>query len=179
MARRIERTAFTGGEMPEDLRGTAYLQEVGADTFVISDLPFTPSSVLAHVLRADDVAIAVSGTVSDGAAVVTLVADCYHVAGRLGVAIYITDAQSNSQCVYACVGNVYRTVSDNELDSGTTIPTLAQLEQAYEDCLAAVASVPHAVLYDTQTLTAEQKTQARANIGAAAASVSGTTLTIT
>lgn len=141
MARTFERAAFGPGATPELIRGTAFQEESGADTFVISDLPFAPASsgVLAHVLRADDVAIAIDGTYTDGKVTITLVGDCYHVAGRLSVAIYITDANENSQCVYACVGNVYRTVGETELDSGSEIPSLAQLEAAYAACVEATA----------------------------------------
>ena len=147
MSRIYNRKAFTGGEMPEALKGTAFMEEAGVDTFIISDLPLTPASggVLAHVLRADNVAIAIDGEVNaSGAAVVVLDADCYHVAGRLSVAIYVTDANEQSQCVYACVGNVWRTTSDTELDSGTVIPTLAQLETAYANCVAATGNATSA-----------------------------------
>ena len=167
MARTYEKKAFTPECVPEILKGTAFMEEAGADTFEISDLPFVPSGVLAHVLRSDDVAIAVDGTYTNGKAVVTLDADCYHVAGRLSVAIYITDASMNSQCVYACVGNVYRTVGDTELDSGTEVPTLAQMEAAYQACISATQQATNAVSYVEQTgKTDVQKAQARTNIGA-------------
>ena len=167
MARLYEKHAFLPDCVPEILPGTAFMEEAGADRFEISDLPFVPSGVLAHVLRSDDVAIAVDGTYTNGKAVVTLDADCYHVAGRLSVAIYITDASMNSQCVYACVGNVYRTVGDTELDSGTEVPTLAQLEAAYQACISATQQATNAVSYVEQTgKTDAQKAQARANIGA-------------
>lgn len=172
MARTIERAAFISNPVPELLPGNAFTEEAGADTFVITDLPFTPSSgqggVLAHVLRADDTAIAVDGTSNGTTATVTLDADCYHVAGRLSVAIYITDANEQSQCVYACVGNVWRTKGDTELDSGTEVPTLAQLETAYANCVAATAAAQGCVSYVAQTgKTDAEKLQARTNIGAA------------
>lgn len=161
MSRIIERKACTVGTV-EALPGTAFMEESGADVFVISDLPFEPVSgeggILAHVLRADNVAVAIDGELdSDGNAVITLVSDCYHVAGRLTVAVYITDEDGNSQCVYACVGNVFRTVGDSELDSGAVIPTLAQLEAAYAACVsatqdaAAVAGSGIATVTETKT----------------------------
>lgn len=183
MARTIERSAFGPAPVPELLTGTAFMAEAGADTFVIRDLPFTPAAwededeqehagVLAHVLRADDVAIAVDGSLDEtGAAVVTLPADCYHVPGRLSVAIYISDSAANVACVYACVGNVYRTVGGTELDSGTEVPDLTALQAAYNAAMGAVAEVdealenlPDAVLYEAQTLTDAQQAQARKNI---------------
>ena len=181
----IERTGFSGMTMPEIMTGTAYMEEALAHTYIITPpegVTYT-GQVLAHVLRADDTAIAVNGTIdAQGRAVVTLIADCYHVAGRLQVAIYLTasdDSGVPSECIYACVTAIYRTVGSVELDSGTTIPTLAQLEAAYQDCVRATGNANTAaseaqaasavsVRYDTaQTLDAAQQAQARENIRAA------------
>jgi len=181
----IERTGFSGMTMPEIMTGTAYMEEALAHTYIITPpegVTYT-GQVLAHVLRADDTAIAVDGTIdAQGRAVVTLIADCYHVAGRLQVAIYLTasdDSGVPSECIYACVTAIYRTVGSVELDSGTTIPTLAQLEAAYQDCVRATGNANTAaseaqaasavsVRYDTaQTLDAAQQAQARENIRAA------------
>jgi hypothetical protein len=180
----IERTGFNGMTMPEIMTGTAYMEEALAHTYIITPpegVTYT-GKVLAHVLRADDTAIAVDGTIdAQGRAVVTLIADCYHVAGRLQVAIYLTasdDSGVPSECIYACVTAIYRTIGSVELDSGTTIPTLAQMEAAYQDCVRATGNANTAasearaasavsVRYDTaQTLSATQQAQARENIGA-------------
>lgn len=130
-----------------NLTGTAFMEEAGAHTFHVSgvddtgaELAFT-GSVSALFLRADDTYIAIDGTLNNGAAEVTLVSDCYHVPGRFSVAIYVSDG-TVSTCVYAAVGNVYRTSSDVGLDSGTSIPTLAQLEAAYQACVEATADAP-------------------------------------
>ena len=174
----IERTGFSGMTMPEIMTGTAYMEEALAHTYIITPpegVTYT-GKVLAHVLRADDTAIAVDGTIdAQGRAVVTLIADCYHVAGRLQVAIYLTasdDSGVPSECIYACVTAIYRTVGSVELDSGAEIPTLAQLEAAYDACVTATAdaraAADNAVIYSAaQALTAAQQAQARENIGAA------------
>ena len=174
----IERTGFSGMTMPEIMTGTAYMEEALAHTYIITPpegVTYT-GRVLAHVLRADDTAIAVNGTIdAQGRAVVTLIADCYHVAGRLQVAIYLTasdDSGVPSECIYACVTAIYRTVGSVELDSGSEIPTLAQLEAAYDACVTATAdaraAADNAVIYSAaQTLDAAQQAQARENIGAA------------
>jgi hypothetical protein len=174
----IERTGFSGMTMPEIMTGTAYMEEALAHTYIITPpegVTYT-GKVLAHVLRADDTAIAVDGTIdAQGRAVVTLIADCYHVAGRLQVAIYLTasdDSGVPSECIYACVTAIYRTVGSVELDSGSEIPTLAQLEAAYQACVTATAdaraAADNAVIYSAaQTLTPPEQVQARENIGAA------------
>lgn len=167
----------------EMLRGTAFTEEALAHTFVIKgiDADGAPvplsGTVLAKFLRADDTTIDISGSVSEGVVSVTLVADCYHVPGRFSIVIYVSDGVK-TVAIYAAVGNVYRGTSGKELDSGTTVPSLVQLEAAYQNALSAAASanqaaqealavVNVAVRYDVaQTATDAQKTQARANMGA-------------
>ena len=127
-----------------NLTGTAFMEEAGAHTFQISAenadgtaTAFT-GTVSALFLRADNTTVAIDGTINQGMAEVTLVADCYHVAGRFSIAIYVSDG-TDSTCVYAAVGNVYRTSSGVVIDSGATIPTLAQLQAAYQACVEATA----------------------------------------
>jgi hypothetical protein len=67
-------------------------------------------------------------------------------------------------------------VGSVELDSGSEIPTLAQLEAAYQACVTATAdaraAADNAVIYSAaQTLSATQQEQARTNIGAADAEI--------
>lgn len=165
----------------ENLRGTAFTEEALAHTFRIAgrdgsgaDLALA-GTVLAKFLRADNMTIDISGSVSEGVASLTLVGDCYNVPGRFSLVIYLSDGTA-TVAIYAAVGNVYRGTSGEELDSGTTVPSLAQLEAAYNNALAAAASATEAaaaanqaankaVRYDTsQSLTDAQKTQARENI---------------
>ena len=149
---------WQAGVMPtvQNLTGVAFTEEVGAHTFEITALnadgtaATLTGTVSALFLRADDTTIAIDGTITDGKAVVTLVADCYHVAGRFSVAVYVSDG-TDSACVYAAVGNVYRSTSDNVLDSGTTIPTLAQLEAAYNACVEMVEDWSIATVAETTT----------------------------
>lgn len=127
-----------------NLTGTAFMEEAGAHVFHISaedasgaTIAFT-GTVSALFLRADNTTVAIDGEISEGAAEVTLVSDCYHVPGRFSIAVYVSDG-TDSACVYAAVGNVYRTSSDVVIDSGATIPTLAQLQAAYQACVEATA----------------------------------------
>ena len=126
----------------QNLTGLAFTEEAGAHTFRVhaldsdgAEVGFT-GGVTALFLRADNKTFAIDGTADDGPAEVTLVSDCYHVPGRFSIAVYVSDGEV-STCVYAAVGSVYRTTSDVVMDSGAEIPTLAQLEQAYRDCVAA------------------------------------------
>jgi hypothetical protein len=125
-----------------NLTGTAFMEEAGAHKFRVTaqdaqgeETEFT-GTVTALFLRSDNTTVALDGTIEGGAATVTLVSDCYHVPGRFSIAVYVSDG-TDSACVYAAVGNVYRTSSDTVIDSGATIPTLAQLEAAYAACVQA------------------------------------------
>lgn len=167
----------------ENLRGTAFTEEALAHTFRIAgkDAEGTAltlsGTVLAKFLRADNMTIDVSGSITDGVASLTLVGDCYNVPGRFSIVIYLSDG-TTTVAIYAAVGNVYRGTSGTELDSGTTVPSLAQLEAAYANAItaagtansaaaAALAAAEHSIRYDTsQSLTDAQKTQALENSGA-------------
>lgn len=98
----------------EDLRGMAFQAEDGGHTFEISgindanetvDLSGTVAGVF---MRPDGTDVALTGTASDGVVSVTLDDDCYAVAGRFGLTIFVT-ADSKTTCVYACVGTVAQT----------------------------------------------------------------------
>ena len=129
----------------ESLRGTAFTEEDGAHTFRIAGVDASgetvplSGTVLAKILRADNITIDVSGTITDGVASVTMVGDCYHVPGRFSIVVYLSDGVTTI-AIYAAVGDIYRATSDTELDSGTTVPSLAQLEAAYQNALSAAAA---------------------------------------
>lgn len=129
----------------ESLRGTAFTEEDGAHTFRIAGVDASgetvplSGTVLAKILRADNITIDVSGTITDGVASVTMVGDCYHVPGRFSIVVYLSDGVTTI-AIYAAVGDIYRATSDTELDSGTTVPSLVQLEAAYQNALSAAAA---------------------------------------
>ena len=146
----------------QNLTGLAFTEEAGAHTFVITGYDENGTetgfsgTISALILRADNTTVAVDGAISDGKATVTMVSDCYHVAGRFSIAIYVSDG-TDSACIYAAVGNVYRTSSDVVIDSGATIPTLAQLQAAYAACITATGNADNALAY---LATAESTTTA-------------------
>ena len=70
----IERSWPGGSTLEvEPLRGTTFTEESGAHQFRISGVG--TGTILAKFLRADDYTIDISGSVEDGAAVITLVSD--------------------------------------------------------------------------------------------------------
>ncbi len=146
----ISRTWTQGSAVEvEALRGTSFTEEAGAHRFRISgvDTEGAPvalsGTVLGKMIRADNQTVDISGSISDGAATLTLVGDCYNVPGRFSLVIYLSDGTS-TMAVYACVGYVYRGTSGQELDSGTAVPSLAQLEGAYESALTAASTAQSA-----------------------------------
>lgn len=108
----------------EDLSGMAFQSESGGHTFEISGTDDSGTAVSlsgtveARFLRADNVKVTIAGTISSGKASVTLTSNCYTVAGRFSLTIFVT---SNSQkvAVYSAVGNV--AVTDG-VSSGTVPP---------------------------------------------------------
>jgi hypothetical protein len=130
---------------PEPIVGTAFTDEAQAHTFRIvgvdtagDPVPLS-GTVLAKILRADNWTVDVDGSIdADGAVCVTLVGDCYNIPGRTSIVIYLSDGVK-TQVVYAAIFNVYRATSGRELDTGTTVPSLQQLEAAYQNAVNAAA----------------------------------------
>ena len=159
-----------------NLTGTAFMEEAGAHTFHIEGanasgaVAFT-GDVSALFLCASDAFLRLDGSIVNGAAEVTLDSRCYDVPGRFSIAIYVSDGTVVT-CVYAAVGNVYRTSSDAMIDTGEGVPNLNQLMAAYRLCVSATQDAQTAALtavtYAAQTgKTDAEKASARGNINAA------------
>lgn len=133
----------------ENLPGIMFSGECRAHVFRISGKNTDGSamalsgSVLAKVLRADNVTVDVSGTVTGGVASVTLARDCYNVPGRLSIVIFLSDG-TNTVTIYAAVVNVYRSSSGVEIDSGVDVPTLTELLAKIEACEEATEAANNA-----------------------------------
>lgn len=160
----ISRTWSQGSPViVEPLRGTAFTEEDGAHEFRIAGADqegqavALSGTVLAKLLRADDVTIDIDGSIDAGEAVVTLVDDCYHVPGRFALTVYLSDGE-RSVAIYSCVGNIHRATSGQELDSGTTVPSLQQLTGAYENAVAAAAAANAAAARLPEIATMEEFT---------------------
>lgn len=127
----------------EDLQGMAFQAESGGHTFEISgiddagetvELSGTVSGVF---IRPDQTDVALTGTAEDGVVSVTLTGDCYAVAGRFGLTIFVTDDDDQKVAVYACVGTVTRTTTGAV--AGSTPQDVVDLINAIE---AAIATIP-------------------------------------
>lgn len=95
-------------------------------------------TVSAKLVRGDGNTVQLIGSISDGAAVVTLTQDCYNVQGRFQLAMFnqVGDAKL---CIYACVGYIQKAQSGNLIDGGGIIP---DVEDLIADIQAAVESIP-------------------------------------
>ena len=108
----------------EDLSGMAFQSESGGHTFEISGTNDSGTAVSlsgtveARFLRADNVKVTIAGTISNGKASVTLTSNCYTVAGRFSLTIFVT-SDSQKVAVYSAVGNV---VVTDGVSSGTVPP---------------------------------------------------------
>lgn len=150
----IERIWKQGGLVNiEDLRGTAFQAEESAHTFRIrgvdeSGEPLALTGTCAAIfLRADNTDVAITGTITDGAAEITLTDECYDMPGRFGLTIYVT-SDEQTVAVYAAIGSVYRTSSGVvSPETGEDVTDLinaiaaavATIPASYTDLMAAVA----------------------------------------
>lgn len=127
----------------DSLTGVAFTTEAEAHQFVVQceqhgeDLTLT-GTVSAKFIRADGNTIQLVGSIDDGAAVVTLVQDCYNVQGRFQLAIFNTVGDTKL-CIYACVGTVQKTQSGSLIDGGSVID---DVEDLIADIQTAVQSIP-------------------------------------
>lgn len=126
----------------EDLSGSAFQAEAGAHTFVISGVDNAGAAValsgtVAGVfMKPDNTDVALTGSISNGKASVTLTAECYTVPGRFGLTIFVTSG-SVKTAVYAAVGTVSRTNTGNVSASAE-----ADVVDLINRINAAVATVP-------------------------------------
>lgn len=109
----------------EDLSGMAFQSESGGHTFEVSGVDDSGTTVslsgtvTAVFLRADNAAISMPGTISNGKASVTLSADCYTVPGRFLLTVFVTSS-GQKVAVYAATGSVTCTTGT----SAGTVPPL-------------------------------------------------------
>ena len=127
----------------EDLRGMAFQAEAGGHTFEISGIddqgnavPLS-GTVAGSFIRPDQATVALTGTAEDGIVSVTLDEDCYAVAGRFGLTIFVTDEDDQTVAVYAAVGTVSR--SSTDAVAGSAPQDVVDLVNAIE---AAIATIP-------------------------------------
>jgi len=139
----IERTWRRYGlTFVEDLRGTGFTAENGAHTFIISGAdtdnnPITLSgTVAASFIRPDGTTTAMTGSISAGKAQVTLSAECYGVAGRGTLTIFLTSG-GQKVAIYSAVLNIVRS-NTNQVSPSVT----ADVVDLVNRIDTATASVP-------------------------------------
>ena len=120
----------------DTLSGVAFRREAEAHRFLIAGpAPFT-GEVTACFRRADGITLVETGSLTAaGEAAVTLTDDCYQVAGRLLITIYVTDGGVKT-CVYAGQATVFDETgrpADEIVDGGTMDTVEAMLAALMQD----------------------------------------------
>lgn len=129
-----------GPVIVDNLLGTAFTGEAGAHTFEIHGVdseqqPVQISgTITANFLAANNVTIALDGSVSDGVASVTLDENCYDVPGRFILSVYATNG-STTLCLYCAVGNIMRTQSSTIAYPTDSLPNITSLMADLQDIL--------------------------------------------
>ena len=133
----------------EDLRGMAFQAEEAAHTFQISGVNASgetvplSGSVGAIFLRADNTDVAITGTVMDGVASITLPEECYDMPGRFSLTVYLT-SEEQKVAIYAAIGSVSRTSSGN-VSPGTSesvADLIDAINAAIQDLEEAIEDIP-------------------------------------
>lgn len=120
----------------DTLSGVVFRREAEAHRFLIAGpAPFT-GEVTACFRRADGITLVETGSLTAaGEAAVTLTDDCYQVAGRLLITIYVTDGGVKT-CVYAGQATVFDETgrpADEIVDGGTMDTVEAMLAALMQD----------------------------------------------
>lgn len=139
----IERTVNLNGPIiPDTLTGVLNCGEVDSHEFTISatldNEPFALSGVVtANFIRSDGVTVPLTGSISDGAAVVVLSNLCYNVPGRFAFTVFIT-SEGVTTAIYGCTGTVRQTDSGSIVDPGEIIPSVSGLITAIDNAIAEI-----------------------------------------
>lgn len=156
------------------LHGMMFSKEVGAHKFLVTctkdgEQVQLTGTVTAYVLLTNGHTqrLESGGTtpytgIENGKAWATLHQACYAVPGRFQISIFVTDTNGVTTCVYAAVGVIQRSATNNEYDPGDAVPTINDLEawiaacqQATEDATAAAQGVDDIVLVQSAQPTSE------------------------
>ena len=132
---KIARTvALDAPILTEALHGTLFTTEGLAHEFTIHCTQGGAAVTLSGTVTAKFIreetgdTILCAGSLSAGAAVVTLPADCYHRSGRFSLTIFVTSG-SVATVVYACTGTVKAAEDGTLIDEGTITPSYEEILQ--------------------------------------------------
>ena len=132
---KITRTvALDAPILTEALHGTLFTTEGQAHEFTIHCTQGGAAVTLSGTVTAKFIreesgdTILISGSLSSGAAKVTLPADCYHRSGRFSLTVFVTSG-SVATVVYACTGTVKAAEDGTLIDQGGVVPSIDQIIQ--------------------------------------------------
>lgn len=132
---KISRTvALDAPILTEALHGTLFTTEGSAHEFTIHCTQGGAAVTLSGTVTAKFIreetgdTILCAGSLSAGAAVVTLPADCYHRSGRFSMTVFVTSG-SVATVVYACTGTVKAAEDGTLIDQGGVVPSIDQILQ--------------------------------------------------
>ena len=132
---KITRTvALDAPILTEALHGTLFTTEGSAHEFTIHCTQGGAAVTLSGTVTAKFIreetgdTILCAGSLSSGAAKVTLPADCYHRSGRFSMTVFVTSG-SVATVVYACTGTVKAAEDGTLIDEGTITPSYEQILQ--------------------------------------------------
>lgn len=153
----LRTVSLDGGSVSDPSPDAFFDGEQGAHTFIIAATrggePFLLSGAVSGVfLNPNDAAIALTGSIVDGAAVLTLSNACYALTGRFTLTINVQGAT-----IYECKSRVRKRSSataydpDDELNVATLSAEIAAMRAATADANAAAANAESAAgdIYDT------------------------------
>lgn len=126
----------------DSLFGTLYGGEIDSHEFIISatrggaDYAFDGTAT-ARFIRADGETLMLSGMVAGGKCIVELPQACYAVPGRFTLTIFNTTDAGVKGAVYSCTGNVAQTTTGEELDPGSAVPDIDDIQAEYRRMQAA------------------------------------------
>lgn len=151
----IEKTNNLDKTIPVDPIGYLYTNETQAHQFIISctrkgEKVRLTGSVTARFVTSQNTYFVVHGSIVDGNAVITLHQDCYSIPGHFDLAIFVTSGTTTT-VVYAAVGTVKRTDSEEGVITGEPLPTLDELLAVVRDAQRIVSDFDDIILVqDTQ-----------------------------
>ena len=158
----IERPYYIDkGANVENFMSGTFHGESGAHKFIISafdsketkvSVPFTGTAT-AYFLRSDGSTLTVNASVGDGKITAILNHDCYDVPGRFTFTIF-NQANDVDTCIYACIGNVYRTRLGPLIDSGEVVPSLDDVIKRMNAVRAATDAANNAAALASSTAVA-------------------------
>lgn len=124
----------------DSLQGTMFTGEDEAHTFRIRGIDAAQASVAitgtitGSFLASNNVTVPLSGSLSNGMAMVTLTDDCYAIPGRFILSIYATN-NGATVCIYCGVGKVLRTQTSLIAYPSADLPDIVDLMGDLQDIL--------------------------------------------